>query len=84
MRFFNKRRARLVREDGPRRIQVQPKNAKTKSKQQQQQIYPSNRAVKTKLSPPPDYNQAIKSISGMPGPSQSRGNFENYRSFNGR
>ena len=48
MRYFYKRKARLVRDEGPRRIQVQPKKSRHK------QVYPE-----TKQSPPPNYNVKI-------------------------
>lgn len=88
MRFFNKRKARLIREDGndrARKIQVQPKKSKPKPAfVGYQQPGPS---TKKTVSPPPEYNEAIKTISSLksgsssgPGPS----NIESYRTFNGR
>lgn len=90
MRFFNKRKARLVREEGndrARRIQVQPKKTRpSKPSFGYQQPQPGPSTKKT-VSPPPEYNEAIKTISSLqtgsnsgPGPS----NIESYRTFNGR
>ncbi|KAG5684140.1 hypothetical protein PVAND_013381 [Polypedilum vanderplanki] len=78
MRFFNKRKADLVREENhTKRIQVQPKRPRPK----QQQVYPQKAAAAgQKKSPPPDYNEAIKTIAGPSRPSQ----IESYRNFNGR
>lgn len=85
MRFFNKRKARLIREDGndrARRIQVQPKKSRPKPAFGYQQPGPSTKKI---VSPPPEYNEAIKTISSLrssanAGPS----NVESYRTFNGR
>ncbi|CAG9802412.1 unnamed protein product [Chironomus riparius] len=74
MRYFYKRKARLVRDEGPRRIQVQPKKSRHK------QVYPE-----TKQSPPPNYNDAIKTISSLqPSTSNQKSNVDSYRTFNGR
>jgi hypothetical protein len=83
MRFFNKRKNDLAHEENkPKRIQVQPK--RPKPKQQQQQVYPQ---AAQKKSPPPDYNEAIKTISNVQaGPSNGGrpSQIESYRNFNGR
>lgn len=83
MRFFNKRKSRLVRDEGQtKRIQVQPKRRPQKS--QQQQVFPTA----TKKSPPPDYESAIKTISSLQAGSSNKGikssQIESYRTFNGR
>lgn len=86
MRFFNKRKARLVREepsDRARRIQVQPKNTRP-SRQAFNQASTSKKTV----SPPPEYNEAIRTLSSLQQASTSTsresGNVESYRTFNGR
>ncbi|XP_070502352.1 glutamate receptor ionotropic, delta-1 [Chironomus tepperi] len=74
MRYFYKRKARLIRDEGPRRIQVQPKKSRSK------QVYPE-----IKQSPPPNYNDAIKTISSLqPSTSNQKSNVDSYRTFNGR
>ena len=79
MRFFKKRKSRLVREDTqPRRIQVQPKRTKVRHDIPQ---------ATHKKSPPPDYNEAIKTISNAQAGTSNgiKGNqIESYRTFNGR
>lgn len=95
MRFFNKRKERLIREDmadrRAKKIQVQPRRphrapakpstfGKPKAK-----IQPTTATVNKTVSPPPEYNEAIKTISSIrtdaeAGPS----NVESYRTFNGR
>jgi hypothetical protein len=88
MRFFNKRKARLVREDGndrARRIQVQPKKARPTKPAYVGYQQPGPSSKKT-LSPPPEYNEAIRTISSLKSGSSSPGpsNIESYRTFNGR
>lgn len=82
MRFFNKRKARLIREtssDRPRRIQVKPKNVR-----QPRQAFNQPGTSKI-ISPPPEYNEAIKTISSLqPSTSGEAANIESYRIFNGR
>lgn len=87
MRFFNKRKARLIRDDAAdrtRRVQVQPKKARPKPAFGYQQPGPSTKKI---VSPPPEYNEAIKTISSLQSGSHSGGvpsNVESYRTFNGR
>lgn len=79
MRFFNKRRDRMIREDGPgRKIQVQPKGP------QLRQGFGGGPSTSKMVSPPPEYNEAIKTISSLQGNNRTSGTIESYRQFNGR
>lgn len=84
MRFFNKRKARLVREvengnERARRIQVQPKNTRPSKQAFGLQTSSSKKIISP---PPPEYNEAIKTLSSLQAGTSS--NVESYRTFNGR
>ena len=87
MRYFNKRKSDLIREEAQtKRIQVQPKRPKPKQHtNQKHQVYPTQKKAQKK-SPPPNYNEAIKTISSLQaGTSNGRSSqIESYRNFNGR
>jgi glutamate receptor, ionotropic, invertebrate len=76
MRFFNKRKDRIIREDGGRKIQVQPRGP------QLRQGFGGEPSTSKTISPPPEYNEAIKTISSLQG--RANGTIESYRQFNGR
>lgn len=86
MRFINKRKARLIRDVGnerARRIQVQPKNNRTSRKA----FGAQSQASTSKSTPPPEYNEAIKTLSSLQASTstgQTTSNIESYRTFNGR
>jgi hypothetical protein len=77
MRFFKKRKASLIREETmPRTIQVQPKPIRPK------QMFSKESVRHVKQSPPPGYDQAIKTIGGSN--TNYKNQIDSYRTFNGR